>query len=269
MPWPRWVAEMWIRERATFRYGGTAGKDFNYRIYGMGDIRGPEFHSDGDGLRPLANGPDGFPHRLEDAARRTLSPCRAIYTWGERRKHLARHVFSARGDARNRTQDYVSGGNLLARWQHTTGEGSDIQIQAYFDRTNRQDLELGETRDTFDVDFIQHARIHSDQELTWGLGARVSPSNFIQTSPGVNFLPNKQTDSIYSGFVQYELPIVQRQAHAHGGHQAGAQQLQRLRLPAQRAAAVDADAAPVLLGRGDAGGPDAVAPGSGCSVRYF
>jgi iron complex outermembrane receptor protein len=44
--------------------------------------------------------------------------------------------------------------------------------------------------------------------LTWGLGARVSPSNFLQTSQGVNFLPNKQTDSIYSGFVQYELPIV-------------------------------------------------------------
>ncbi len=51
---------------------------------------------------------------------------------------------------------YLSGGNLLARWQHTTGEGSDIQIQTYFDRTNRQDFELGETRDTFDVDFIQH-----------------------------------------------------------------------------------------------------------------
>jgi iron complex outermembrane receptor protein len=47
-----------------------------------------------------------------------------------------------------------------------------------------------------------------DQKLTWGLGARVSPSNFIQTSAEVNFLPNKQTDSIYSGFVQYELPIV-------------------------------------------------------------
>jgi iron complex outermembrane receptor protein len=36
----------------------------------------------------------------------------------------------------------------------------------------------------------------------------VSPSNFIQTSQGVNFLPHKQTDSIYSGFVQYEVPIV-------------------------------------------------------------
>jgi iron complex outermembrane receptor protein len=30
----------------------------------------------------------------------------------------------------------------------------------------------------------------------------------IQTSAGVNFLPNKQVDSIYSGFVQYELPVV-------------------------------------------------------------
>ena len=58
------------------------------------------------------------------------------------------------------------------------------------------------------MDFVQHVRIQGDQELTWGLGARVSPSNFIQTSQGVNFLPNKQVDSIYSGFVQYELPIM-------------------------------------------------------------
>ena len=123
---------------------------------------------------------------------------------------------------RRTTPAYASGGNILARWQHTTGEGSDIQLQAYFDRTNRQDLELGETRDTFDVDFVQHALIHSDQELTWGLGARVSPSNFIQTSAGVNFLPNKQIDSIYSGFVQYELPDRARQGLTDGWNQAGA-----------------------------------------------
>ena len=36
----------------------------------------------------------------------------------------------------------------------------------------------------------------------------MSPSNFIQTSQGVNFLPKKQVDSIYSGFAQYEVPIV-------------------------------------------------------------
>ena len=177
---------------------------------------------------------------MEERTRRTHSPCRATCIAARAGKAPASAHFFLLRRWRNEGEDYVSGGNLLARWQHTTGEGSDIQIQAYFDRTNRQDFELGETRDTFDVDFVQHVRMHGDQELTWGLGARVSPSNFIQTSPGVNFLPSKQVDSIYSGFVQYELPDREGQAYADGGNQAGAQQLQRLRLPAQRAAAVDA-----------------------------
>jgi iron complex outermembrane receptor protein len=65
---------------------------------------------------------------------------------------------------------FVSGGNIVARWRHETGSGSDIQIQAYFDRTNFQDIEIGETRDTFDIDFVQHQHIGAGQELTWGRG---------------------------------------------------------------------------------------------------
>jgi iron complex outermembrane receptor protein len=70
------------------------------------------------------------------------------------------------------------------------------------------DIEGGESRDTFDVDYVQHARIFGGHNLTWGLGARVSPSKFLQATPGISFLPAQQTDSIYSGFLQYELPIV-------------------------------------------------------------
>jgi iron complex outermembrane receptor protein len=47
--------------------------------------------------------------------------------------------------------------------------------------------------------------------LTWGLGARISPSHVIQTSQGVTFLPPSQTDTIYSGFLQYELPVIANQ----------------------------------------------------------
>jgi iron complex outermembrane receptor protein len=190
-----------------FRYGGTAGKNFDYRIYGMGEIRGPEFHSDGDEFDHWRMGQVGFRADWKSGEKDTFTVQGDIYR-GESGENLFIASFSPPAETPEQGPDYVSGGHLLARWQHTTGEGSDIQIQAYFDRTNRQDLELGETRDTFDVDFVQHVRIHGDQQLTWGLGARVSPSNFIQTSQGVNFLPNKQTDSIYSGFVQYELPIV-------------------------------------------------------------
>jgi iron complex outermembrane receptor protein len=117
-------------------------------------------------------------------------------------------TFSPPAETMLNDRAYATGGNIVARWRHETGESSDIQVQAYFDRTNLQDVELGETRDTFDFDFVQHQTAGTSQQLTWGLGARVSPSNFIQMSPGVNFLPHQQTDTIYSGFVQYELPII-------------------------------------------------------------
>jgi len=189
------------------RYGGTAGKDFNYRIYGMGSIRGQEFHSDSNGFDHWRMGQMGFRTDWKSGEKDTFTVEGDIYR-GESGESAFIATFSPPAETPQAGHAYVSGGNLLARWQHTTGEASDIQIQAYFDRTNRQDFELGETRDTFDIDLIQHVRIHGNQELTWGLGARVSPSNFIPTSAGVNFLPNKQIDSIYSGFVQYELPIV-------------------------------------------------------------
>jgi iron complex outermembrane recepter protein len=190
-----------------FRYGGTVGKSFDYRVYGMGGIRGQEFHPDNDGFDHWRMGQAGFRTDWKRGEKDTFTVQGDLYR-GESGESIEIGSFFPPAETAEQGQDDVSGGDLLARWQHTTGEGSDIQFQTYFDRTNRQDFELGETRDTFDVDFVQHVRIHSDQELTWGLGARVSPSNFIQTSQGVNFVPNKQVDSIYSGFVQYELPIV-------------------------------------------------------------
>jgi len=190
------------------RYGGTAGKDFNYRIYGMGSIRGPEFHSDGDGFDRWRMGQMGFRTDWKSGEKDAFTVQGDAYSAGSGERSYLATFGNSPAEIQQDAIASASGGNLLARWQHTTGEGSDIQIQAYFDRTNRVDIEGSETRDTFDIDYVQHARIHGEHNLTWGLGARVSPSNFIQTTPGINFLPNKQTDSIYSGFLQYELPIV-------------------------------------------------------------
>ncbi|MGH9680548.1 MAG: TonB-dependent receptor plug domain-containing protein, partial [Candidatus Acidiferrales bacterium] len=189
------------------RFGGSVGKDFNYRVYGMGFVRGPEFHSDGDGFDRWRVGQLGFRADWKKGDRDTFTIQGDTYQGGTGER-VSIASFNPPAETFPDDTAHVSGGNIVARWQHDSGEGSDIQIQAYFDRTNFQDVELGETRDTFDVDFVQHQRLWTGHELTWGLGARVSPSNFLQTSQGVNFLPHQQTDSIYSGFVQYDLPIV-------------------------------------------------------------
>jgi iron complex outermembrane recepter protein len=192
---------------ADARYGGLTGHGFNYRIYSMGTIRGPEYHPDGDKFDHWRMGQIGFRSDWKHGEKNDFTFQGDAYL-EQSGESLEIATFAPIAEVAVEDKSYVSGGNLLARWQHTTGEGSDIQIQAYFDRTNRQDVELGETRDTFDVDFVQHLRVDHEQDLTWGLGARISPSNFIQTSAGVNFAPHQQTDTIYSGFGQYELPIV-------------------------------------------------------------
>jgi len=101
----------------------------------------------------------------------------------------------------------LSGGNLQARWKRVLNEGSDFQIQAYYDHTRHFEPEIGETRDTFDIDFLHHLTLPGQQDFLWGLGMRVSPGSFDQLVPTIDFLPHQLTDQIYSGFAQDELPF--------------------------------------------------------------
>ena len=49
-----------------------------------------------------------------------------------------------------------SGLYAVAGWRRLLQSGSDIEVRAYFDRTDRDDLNYREVRDTVDVDFIHH-----------------------------------------------------------------------------------------------------------------
>ena len=46
------------------------------------------------------------------------------------------------------------------------------------------------------------------QNFIWGLGARFSPSDFVQTVPSLEFIPHHIDNNVYSGFVQDEIAIV-------------------------------------------------------------
>ena len=196
------------------RYGGTQG-NFTYRVYGMGFVRGPEYHPDGDNYDDWRIGQAGFRTDWKRGDHDLFTVQGDIYR-GESGERVILASFNPPAESIVDDDAVFSGGNLLALWQHTSGR-SDVQLQVYFDRTNLRNLELGETRDTFDADFVHHLRTFGHQELTWGLGARVSPSNFLQSSAGVIFTPRSQTDSIYSGFVQYDLPLLHDKLIVTGG----------------------------------------------------
>lgn len=194
-----------------FRYGGGNGKGFNYRVYGMGFRRAPEFHFDHDPFDAWETGQAGFRADWDPQSGDSFMLEGSIYNEDEgERNAIATYSPPAQFNV-DLTQE-ASGGHILGRWKRELGEGSDVQVQAYVDRTNRfAPGEAGETRETYNVDFLHQLPLPHHQDFIWGLEARLSPSDFIQLIPTFNFVPQHQTDEIYSGFVQDGIPLVENQ----------------------------------------------------------
>ena len=79
-------------------------------------------------------------------------------------------------------------------------DSNDIQVQAYYDRTNRYEPNLGDDRDTLDIDFLQRLRVPTRNQVTWGLEARDQPIHDIQVVyRACRFFPSKRTDYLFTG----------------------------------------------------------------------
>ena len=105
------------------------------------------------------------------------------------------------------SEDYVAGGNLLARWSHTFSAGSELTVQAYYDRTIRDTAIFSEARDTGDVDLQHRFALGAHQEIVWGLGFR-STRDDITNTLNVSLVPETRTLNLYSAFIQDEITIV-------------------------------------------------------------
>lgn len=189
-----------------FRYGGGNGKGFDYRIYGAGFNRGPELHSDGDPFDRWENGQAGFRTDWETKSRGALTIEGDMYR-GSDGERVDIASYSPPAQYAVDGMDRVSGGNLLAHWKKRLGNGSDVQVRAYYDRTSRLSPQFGEVRNTFDTDFLYHMTLPHQEDFLWGIGARFSPSTITQVVPTVNFTPHHMQDNLYTAFVQDEIPL--------------------------------------------------------------
>ena len=189
------------------RMGGTNGDGLDYRVYGKGFIRGPEFHPDGSNFDHWKTGQLGFRTDWNVNTRDTLTMQGDIYQGldGERvaislYTPPSREVFNGPHD--------VGGGNILGRWRRQFSEDSDIQIEGYYDRTSRYSPQLDEIRNTFDVDLLYHVTLKGGQNALMGIGGRWSPDEIVQKFATLAFEPHNETDSIYSGFLQDQITVV-------------------------------------------------------------
>lgn len=189
------------------RYGAGNGKGLDYRVYGMGFVRGAEHHQDQIKYDDWRMAQAGFRSDWDSGNGDSLTVQGDIYKGGDGdRVAYASYTPPAQMNVTGTVP--LSGGDIQGKWHHRFSDRSDIQLQTYFDHTSRREPQYGEDRNTFDFDFLHHLQLWHHEDFLWGVGARWSRGDFIQKVPTLSFDPMESTFKIYSAFVQDEVPII-------------------------------------------------------------
>ena len=189
------------------RYGAGNGKDFNYRVYGKGFDRGPEYHFDNRNFDDWRRFQAGF--RADwDASSRDAVTVQGDFYDGVAGESVRIASLTPPSSSVVDSNAYLAGGNILGRWQRTFSGTSDLQIQAYFDRVNRRQASQAEYRNTFDLDLVHRFALATHNEFTWGFGVRVSRGWVPAVVSTYVFTPDKRTDHLYTAFIQDEVSLI-------------------------------------------------------------
>jgi len=104
------------------------------------------------------------------------------------------------------------GGHLLARWDRQLADGSDLQLQCYYDRTQLGTLQLDDIRDTFDIEFQHRLQAGKRHEIVWGAGFRYV-QDFTEGSQFISLSPSDRRYRLFSAFIQDQIALVEEELH--------------------------------------------------------
>src|SRR5258708_5821915 len=175
------------------RYGGALREGGSYRVYGRSfDIFNTSNANGATASDGWSKGQVGF---------RT--------DWG-----TAANGFTLQGDAYRGSLDQaigddtsISGNNLLGRWNRDLADWGQVQIQSYFEHTER-DIPgtFAERLNIFDVEFQHGLRAMGAHRLTWGGGYRYGDDR-VTNSAFVAFLPANRSLRWANVFAQDEIAL--------------------------------------------------------------
>ncbi|RJP35514.1 MAG: TonB-dependent receptor [Candidatus Omnitrophota bacterium] len=191
----------------TFRYGGVWGENIFYRLFtqyvqrdGFVDENGIARNDDWDLLK------EGFRVDWEPSGEDWFTFVGGLYsgeTGSRNRFTLSEEPYFLEIDHENE----ILGGHLLGRWEHTFSDSSDVALQMYYDRAERDFPFLKGKRDIFDIDFRHHLNLDGRQDLVWGLSYRFS-SDDLDGDSFISFDPAGREDHFYSFFAHDEITLI-------------------------------------------------------------
>ena len=178
-----------MERNAAARYGGRLDDETAYRFYGMG------FHR--DALDP----PSGA--SASDAWSKGQAGFRVDRTAPDDTTTLQGDVYRATENQLQQGDVMIDGANLLGRWQHRFSAQSELQVQAYYDLTER----YSPTGDgafvlrTYDLQIQQSVALGASHRLVWGAGERVDDYDITNTTT-LLFVPAARALTLGNVFAQ-------------------------------------------------------------------
>jgi len=183
------------------RYGDSVGADGNYRVYGKYFDRNHTFTADGSTKDDaLHRGQAGFRADWDRPGDQFMVQGNAYR--GREGQPLPGSI--ATGAIFTLGTISLSGANLTTRWGHALEGGSNVVVQAYYDRTERTvPPTFAETLDIFDLQFQHSMRLADSHVVVWGGEYRYSFDR-LDNSSFFAFLPASLDQRWASLFAQDE-----------------------------------------------------------------
>ncbi len=191
---------------ASFRFGHTIGGNYFWRLCGKFDRwDNTEFNDEVDypGNRKMYN--FGFRIDSDEESRDKYLLEGRVYA-GETMEMYNVPQLSIPYNNAVFSKTNSSGGHILGRWTRTYSTSTELSLQAYFDRTTREDVLIIEDRNTIDVDFQHRFPLLRNIEFMWGCGIRRTMDSIDSTSVAWG-IPNSKDDDLFSSFFQLEIPF--------------------------------------------------------------
>jgi iron complex outermembrane receptor protein len=189
------------------QYGGQVGLNGYYRVFGQfSDIGNSVFPGGQQAADGWLAGHGGFRSDW------TLSPRDTLTVQGDFLKTDESQTISTLfSNALPLTETFsdpiqATAGDILARWNHTLANGSQMSLQLYDDYSRRLDQGLVDSQNTVDLDFQDHLTWGRRNDVVWGIGARVIDSD-VGIGYDLTIVPNRRFDQLYSVFLQDELKL--------------------------------------------------------------
>jgi iron complex outermembrane receptor protein len=184
-----------LRGFGNARYGGKAGRDLYFRVYGMGfDRDDTKLRNGRDADSSWFLGQGGFRADWVPATGAT-GTIQGNFYGGEIGQ-------TAPGDVT------VDGQNLIGRWTHPLANNSDLSVQLYWDRTHRRiPGSIAEVLNTYDIELQHRLNLGERNRLIWGGGYRFMQDE-VKNAPAIAFLPGRRDLHLFSGFVQDEINLL-------------------------------------------------------------